>query len=121
MARTKENVFNLGVCNMLKAFQLRSNEMLVYNLLSRKPMTIRQLQKSTRMSERSLRTYMDDLVGRNFVSRKLVKDSHLKYVYSANSGENLLDTIKKHIDDIEKNRLKRREEIIKGTSASIDK
>src|SRR3989338_8325969 len=116
MPGSKERVFNSGVFNMLKAFQLRSNEMLVYNLLSRKPMTIRQLQKSTKMSERSLRTYLDD-----FVSRKLVEDSHLKYVYSANSGESLLDTIKKQIDDIEKNRLKRREDILKGTQASMEK
>ncbi|GEM_PF-3432328 len=121
MPGPRERVFNAGVFSMLKAFQLRSNEMLVYNILSRKPMTIRQLQKSTRMSERSLRTYLDDLVRRNFVSRKLVEDSHLKYVYSANSGESFLDTIKKQIDDIEKNRLKRREDILKGTQASMEK
>ncbi|MBI4170883.1 MAG: transcriptional regulator [Candidatus Aenigmarchaeota archaeon] len=111
---------NLGIFNMLKLFQLKSNELLVYNLLSKKPMTIKQLQKSTKMSERSLRTYLDNMAGRNFVKRKLIEGKHLKYVYYANSGDNLLDIIKNHVEELEKKRLKRRDEIIKGTEENIN-
>ena len=111
----RKDGFNLGISNMLKSFQLKGNGMLVYNALSKSPMTIRQLQKSTKMSERSLRTHLDDLVKRNFVKRKLVEGKHLKYVYYANSGENLLDILKRRIAELEKKRLKSRDEILKGT------
>ena len=119
MSKSKDSTFNLGVFNMLKLFQLKSNELLVYNLLTKKPMTIKQLQKNTKMSERSLRTYLDDMVDKNFVKRNLIEGKRLKYVYYANSGENLLIIIKKQIDDIEKSRIKRRDEIIKGSEESI--
>ena len=119
MSKHKESALNMGIFNMLKFFQLKSNELLVYNLLSKKPMTINQLQKSTKMSERSLRTYLDNMMGRNFVRRKLIEAKHLKYIYYANSGDNLLGIIKNHVEELEKKRLKRREEIIKGTEENI--
>ncbi len=112
---------NASIFSMLRLFQLKSNELLIYNMLSKKPMTIKQLQKSTKMSERSLRTHLDDLVGKNFVRRTTIEDVHLKYIYSATSGENLLGIIKKHIEDIEKIRKKARDEIIKGTEEFINK
>ena len=121
MSKPKDNSLNLGIFNMLKLFQLKSNELIVYNILAKKQMTIKQLQKNTKMSERSIRTYLDDMINRKFVSRKLIEGKHLKYVYYANSGENLLESVKRHIEDIEKNRLKRRDEIIKGSDESIKK
>lgn len=121
MQRPKENPINAGISGLLRLFQLKSNEMMVYNTLTKKPMTIRQLQNSTKMSERSLRTHLDGLVRKNFVRRRLVEDKHLKYVYYASPGESLLDMIKRHIEEIEKNRLRRKEDIIRGTEASLPK
>ena len=120
MTKSKDSL-HLGIFNMLKLYQLKSNEMLVYNLLSKNPMTIKQIQKSAKMSERSLRTHLDDLVEKNFVKRNLIEGKHIKYVYYANSGENLLGILKRQIDDLERKRLKRREEIIKGTEEFIEK
>ncbi len=119
MPKHKESALNMGIFNMLKFFQLKSNELLVYNMLSKKPMTIKQLQKNMKMSERSLRAYLDNMVGRKFVKRKLIEGKHLKYVYYATSGDNLLGIIKNHVEELEKKRLKRREEIIKGTEETI--
>jgi len=112
---------NAGIFNMFKLWQFKDNEMQVYNLLARSPMTIKQLQKTTRMSERSLRTYLDDLVDKRCVKRNVIEGKHLKYVYYANSGENLLGIIKKQIDEIEKSRQKSRDEIVKGTEEIIKK
>lgn len=106
---------------MLKLFQLKSNEIIVYNILCRKPMTIKQLQKNTKMSERSLRTHLDDMVGRNFVRRKLVEGKHLKYVYYANSGETLLGAIKRNIEELERSRQRKRQEIVRGAEEAIEK
>jgi predicted DNA-binding transcriptional regulator len=118
MIKSKDNL-NLGICRFLNYFQLKSNEMIIYNLLVKKPMTIKQIQKITKMSERSLRTHLDDLVEKNFVQRKLTESKHLKYVYYTNSGENILNILKRRIDDLEKKRQKRRDDIVSGTEEFI--
>ena len=121
MPRQRDSSFNIGVFNMLKLLQLKSNEMLIYNVLCRKPMTIAQLRKNTKMSERSLRTHLDDMLRRSFVRRKLVEGKHLKYLYYANSGDNVLAAIKRNIEDIEKMRLRTKEEIIRGSREALEK
>jgi predicted DNA-binding transcriptional regulator len=121
MKRQKDSSVHLGFFNMLKLFQLKHNEMQVYSLLTKGPMTIKQLQKNTRMSERSLRTHLDDLVEKNFVKRKVIEGKHLKYVYYANSSENLLDTLKARINEIDRIRQKKKEEIIRGTEEFMQK
>ena len=58
--------------DLFNVFRLEKNEKLIYELLEKKPMTIKQLQKTTQVSERMLRTYLDDMIKKGFFKKKVV-------------------------------------------------
>ena len=95
-------------------FSMKGHETQVFNLLMKNPMTIKQLQKASHMSERMLRSYLDDLTERNFVSKKVIEGGRLKYVYYANS-EMILNIAKDIIAKAEKRRSKMKKDIVHGT------
>ena len=109
------NPFERSFIELFDIFKLEGNERLIYELLRKKPMTIKQLQNKSHISERMLRTYLDDMVKRGFITRKIIEEKRLKYVYYANPPENIMDVIKKKLDDVESFRKMMEREIIKGS------
>ena len=105
--------------DIFNIFKLEKNEKLIYELLERRPMTIKQLQKPTELSERMLRTYLDDMIKRGFVKRKIIEDKRLKYVYNSTEPQTILNHIKTTIDNVEKSTRKAKKEIIKGSEIYI--
>jgi predicted DNA-binding transcriptional regulator len=62
-------------------------------------MTLKQLKKLTKISERALRYYISDLLSKGFVKRKIVEAERLHYVYIANPADSVLDSIVKKIKE----------------------
>ena len=77
-----------GAVGMLRWLQLSPSEIDVYSALSSRPMTIKQLMKDTRLSERMLRTHLESLLRKNFVRREAL-DSRMKYLYYGNPHETI--------------------------------
>jgi predicted DNA-binding transcriptional regulator len=101
--------------DLFSVFKLEKNEKLIYEILEKRPMTIKQLQKTTRVSERMLRTYLDDMIRRGFVKKKVVEGNRLKYVYKATEPQTILDHIKTKVTEIEKETKRAKKEIIRGS------
>ncbi len=101
--------------DFIKQLQLTSSDMAVYRLLLDKPMTIEQLKSKSGLSERTLRTDIDELLKKNFVTRKIVADKRIKYVYYANPPESMVKSISLVLRNIEKKKLKMRKDILKGS------
>ncbi len=90
-----------GMIGLLESMQLSRNELSVYNLLARRPLTIKQIIKRTSMSERMIRTYLDDLVEKNFVYKKAVITKSFKYVYYGNPEESIADMFIRKVKELE--------------------
>ena len=101
--------------DLFNVFRLGKNEKLIYELLEKRPMTIKQLQKTTQVSERMLRTYLDDMIERGFVKKKVVEGNRLKYVYKSTEPQTILDHIKSKVTELEKDTKRAKKEIIKGS------
>src|SRR3989344_3434978 len=99
--------------DMLKSLQLGKSELEIYHALVSRPMTIKDLKKSTSLSERMLRSSIDALLEKNFIKRKAMTGKRLKYVYYSNQPKNVVDFLKNVVQQAEKRRLKSREEILK--------
>jgi predicted DNA-binding transcriptional regulator len=108
MSIKKPNV----ISQFVHKFSLKKDEFRIYEILSKKPMTIKQIQKLAKVSEKTLRTYLKDLIKKGFVRRKIVEDERLKYKYFARSEMNILESMHKTITQHIK---KTRKEIIKGS------
>lgn len=101
--------------DFMRYFQLGENEIKIYNILTKKPVTIKQLQKLSKFSERMLRSHLDDLMKKNFVKKEVIEDGHLKYLYYANQPESICRYIKNMLSEIELKRAKTKKEIIRGS------
>ncbi len=110
----KSNGKGLPFLSILKYLQLGKSELKVYAALAKGPMTIKELKKTTNLSERMLRASINNLLRKDFVNRVAVGSDRLKYVYQANQPVNVLDFLRNKIIKIEENRLRSKEEIIKG-------
>ncbi len=111
-------VQTVPILTLFTMFSMKGHEMRIFQLLMRKPMTIKQLQKASHMSERMLRTYLDDLTRRNFVSKKVIEDDRLKYVYYANPPEMIVNMAKDVISKMGKRRIEMKKDIIHGSKES---
>ena len=103
------------VMTLFTMFSMKGHEMEIFSLLSSKPMTIKELQKESKMSERQLRTYLDDLTERKFITKKVIEDQRLKYVYYANPPEAILGLAKEAINAIERKRVEMKRDIVSGS------
>ncbi len=103
------------VMTLFTMFSMKGHEMEIFGLLSARPMTIKELQKESKMSERQLRTYLEDLTERKFISKKVVEDQRLKYVYYANPPETILSLAKETITAIERKRVEMKRDIVSGS------
>ena len=103
------------ILTLFTMFSMKGHEIQILQLLMKKPMTIKQMQKTSHMSERMLRDYIDDLTKREFISKKVVEDKRLKYVYYANSPEMILNIAKDIISKAQKRRSKMKMDIVHGS------
>lgn len=106
------------VLSLFAMFSMKGNEMRIFQLLMKKPMTIKQLQKASRMSERMLRTHLGDLTERSFVSKKVVEGRRLKYVYYASPPEAIIGMAKNAISRMQKKRARMGRDIVHGSRNS---
>ena len=79
--------------SFLHSLQLSDGELVVYDALSSKPLTIRELQKKTKLSERGIRTHVHELLKKGFIAKKPLADKRLMYVYSVAPAESILTSI----------------------------
>ncbi|MCX6815124.1 MAG: hypothetical protein NTY20_05755 [Candidatus Aenigmarchaeota archaeon] len=93
------NSSDTGFIGTLKWMQVGLREIEIYKILAKKPMSIRQLVKATRLSERMLRTHLDNLVSKKFIYRELVVGSHIKYVYHGNPEESIYDILVRKLNE----------------------
>ncbi len=107
------------VITLFTMFSMRGHEIDIFKMLLGRPMTIKELQKQSHMSERMLRTYLDDLAKRNFISKKVVEGRRLKYLYYANPPETILNLAKDMISSMEKKRLRMAKDIVRGSKKHI--
>src|SRR3989338_4370083 len=103
------------VVNILSSLQLTASEMNIYKNLMKKKMDIKHLEKAVSMSERMIRTCLDDLMKKNFVKRELIESKHLKYIYHANSSDSVLDSIVKKIGEMNSKNKISRKKIMEGS------
>jgi len=98
----KIGAFNQKLTDFIQSIDLAPREFKVYQFLAKKPMTIKQLEKNINVSERMLRTYLDDLMKKKFIERRIVQERRLKYVYMANPSAEILKILKSKIVSIER-------------------
>jgi predicted DNA-binding transcriptional regulator len=103
-----------ALIGFIKKLQIGPTKLRIYEQLSSKPMTIKQLQKSTRMSERMLRICLDDMLRRGFIRKQILEDKHMKYLYLSNSPDTVFDSIIKHMESREKVRKRMKKAILNG-------
>ena len=72
-------------------------EIQIYNLLLEKSLTISQIRKELKVSERTIREYMKRLLEKGVVVRTVRIEKRLKYVYSALSPEKAWKMMKEEI------------------------
>ena len=87
--------------NVLKYLSIGKNEIKVFNLLLKKPMTIKQMIKYSKLSERTIRTCLSDLVKKQFIKKEALIEGQLKYLYHTNSSKSIADIIKEKLSDLE--------------------
>lgn len=93
-----------GLMGLFRWMHLSANEMHIYRMLSKTPMTIRQLIKATRLSERMLRTHLDSLINKNFVYKEPLLEKRMKYVYHGNPEDTIADMLVKRLDEFRQSR-----------------
>jgi len=104
----KMNSMQMGLTGMFRWMQLSTSEINIYGMLSKTPMTIKQLIKTTKLSERMLRTHLDSLINKNFVYKEPLLEKHIKYVYHGNPEETICDMLVKKLNEFRESRKSRK-------------
>jgi len=105
---------------LVNTLQLTPEKLNIYKMLFSRPMTIRDLEKRTHLSERMIRNHMRYMVRKGFVEKEsAIENNRLKYIYHAVSPLRVLDLIKNITKESEKIRLDYRKKILEGTKESI--
>ncbi len=87
---------------VIKYLSIGKNELKVFNIISKKPLTIKQIVKVSKLSERTIRSCLSDLVGKQFIKKQALIEGQLKYLYHTNSDKSIADIIKEKLSDAEK-------------------
>lgn len=98
MSEKKQNKID----NVIRHLSIGKNELKIFNILSKKPLTIKQLVKISKLSERTIRSCLSDLVGKQFIKKDALIEGQLKYLYQTNSAKSIADIIKEKLSDVEK-------------------
>jgi predicted transcriptional regulator len=103
----KEGKKPIEVLNVILGFlNFKSVEIRIYNILLKKPLTIKQLEEHLNLSERTIRKYIKRLDREGFITKKVEQGKRLRYVYSAvpirETWEKVKDKIERILIDITK-------------------
>lgn len=103
----KEGKKPIEVLNVILGFlNFKSVEIRIYNILLKKPLTIKQLEEYLNLSERTIRKYIKRLDSEGFITKKVEQGKRLRYVYSAvpirETWEKVKDKIERILIDITK-------------------
>ncbi len=104
----KASLRGAGLTGVFRWMRLSPNEMNIYSALSRTPMTIKQLIRATRLSERMLRTHLENLIAKNFVYKEPLMEKRIKYVYHGNPEDTICDMLIKKLNEFRADRMRRR-------------
>ena len=75
---------NPEILNMILAFlDFKPAEIRIYNLLLKKPQTIKQIEEQLSISERTIRKHINRLDQDGFIMKHVEQGRRLKYVYAA--------------------------------------
>lgn len=106
--------------SLTRFLQLTPAKISIYRLLFLKPMTISDLEKRTKLSERMIRNHMREMLRKGFVERQaLVENDRLKYAYRAVSPLRALEMIEDIAKNAERTRKQYKKRIIRGTRESM--
>jgi len=103
----KEGKKPIEVLNVILGFlNFKSVEIRIYNILLKKPLTIKHLEEHLNLSERTIRKYIKRLDREGFITKKVEQGKRLRYVYSAvpirETWEKVKDKIERILIDITK-------------------
>ena len=103
----KEGKKPIEVLNVILGFlNFKSVEIRIYNILLKKPLTIKQLEEHLNLSERTIRKYIKRLDREGLITEKVEQGKRLRYVYSAvpirETWEKVKDKIERILIDITK-------------------
>ena len=88
--------------NVLDCLAIGKNEVKLFNVLLKQPMTIKQLIKFSRLSERTIRSCLTDLIKKQFVKKEAIIEGQLKYMYHTNSAKSIIDNIQDKLAELKK-------------------
>ena len=87
--------------NLIFAFlNFKKAEVKIYNLLLKKSLTIREMEKQLGISERTIRKYLKKLHEEGFIQRKVDESERLRYIYRAVSLQEAWKLVRKRIENI---------------------
>ncbi len=80
----KEGKKTTDILNMILSYlDFKPAEIKIYDLLLRKPHTIKQIEEQLKISERTIRKHIDQLDRDGLITKSVEQGKRLKYVYSA--------------------------------------
>jgi len=103
----KEGKKPIELLNVILGFlNFKSVEIRIYDILLKKPLTIKQLEEHLNLSERTIRKYIKRLDREGLITKKVEQGKRLRYVYGAvpirETWEKVKDKIERILIDITK-------------------
>ena len=87
--------------NLIFAFlNFKKAEVKIYNLLLKKSLTIKEMEKQLGISERTIRKYLKKLHEEGFIQRKVDESERLRYIYRAVSLQEAWKLVRRRIENI---------------------
>ncbi len=87
--------------NLIFAFlNFKKAEVKIYNLLLKKSLTIKEMEKQLGISERTIRKYLKKLHEEGFIQRKVDESERLRYIYKAVSLQEAWKLVRRRIENI---------------------
>ncbi|MCD6481227.1 MAG: HTH domain-containing protein [Thermoplasmata archaeon] len=87
--------------NLIFAFlNFKKAEVKIYNLLLKKSLTIKEMEKQLGISERTIRKYLKKLHEEGFIQRRVDESERLRYIYRAVSLREAWKLVRKRIENI---------------------
>jgi len=87
--------------NLIFAFlNFKKAEVKIYNLLLKKSLTIKEMEKQLGISERTIRKYLKKLREEGFIQRRVDESERLRYIYRAVSLQEAWKLVRKRIENI---------------------
>ena len=68
---------------ILHILDFKTNEIILYNLLLKSSLTIKQIEKELNLSERTIRKYLKTLEDEGFIYKRIERGKRLMYIYSS--------------------------------------